>query len=116
MERHGSQLKYSVSEDAGKSFRDLTSYPYTADQIRIAQVYAQTGGESVDLSVRITEFKVSAEKFLRPGQEAPKKPSSIQWTVVGLFVGLPIFGGIIWGIRRRAQTRSMVEEFKQLQE
>ena len=116
MERRGSQLKYIVSEDAGASFRELASYIYTADPLRISQAYAQVGGEPADVNIRITEFKVTAEKFLRPGEQAPKKPSSIQWLVVGLFIGLPVIGGIIWSVRRKSQARTMIEEFKQLQE
>ena len=76
MERHGGQLTYSVSEDDG-DFRELAHYPFTTDPILVAQVYGQLGGQPNVLDIRITNFEVEAETFVRAG-ETPREQGSVK--------------------------------------
>jgi len=103
MERKGKQVLYLVSDDGGAVFRELSRFPFTDAPIKIAQVYGQTGGNPVDINVRITDFKVVAEAFLRPGQKPRKKPMSMKWLAASLFIGLPILGTVVWWCRRRKE-------------
>lgn len=101
MERHGSQLAYFVSEDRGQTFRKLTQFPFTAEPLKVAQVYCQSGGEPNTVELTIQDFRVEGEAFVRPGQKAPRRNAPAQWLVVALFIAIPVVGGVLWWSRKR---------------
>ncbi len=101
MERRGSQLHYSVSEDNGQTFQKLTQLPFSLEPLKVAQVYAQAGGEPNTVEIHIKNLQVSGESFVRPGQKVPQRRGGLEWVLAVLFVAIPVVGGLVWWYRRR---------------
>lgn len=86
LERKSDQLHYRVSTDAGATFSELHSVPFSSNPIRVMQVYGQPGGHPNPLSVQLHELTVVADQWVRPGQGTPNAPSRIGLALIAVLV------------------------------
>ena len=79
----------------------LPAYSFTTEPILVAQVYGQLGGKANALDIRITDFEVDAETFVREGESPREHGLSKMWWAVLLIAGLTTVIALIWWYRHR---------------
>lgn len=104
LEREGTTLRYSVSEEDGTDFTEVHKIAdFTRADVRSVRVAGNTGRLPLALDFRITEFSIRGDQFIDPDAATAE---ATWWKWIGVnAVGLVLLLGIaVWFFRRRHRS------------
>lgn len=110
IERTGTTLRYSVSEDGSVEFVEVHKCEFVRDDIRSVRMVGNTGRTALALDFRITEVTLHAHEFIDP-DAARSEVSWWKWVAVnGAGLAVLLMVGV-WFYRRRRSRPSLNASF-----
>ncbi|MEQ9406217.1 MAG: hypothetical protein RIK87_00770 [Fuerstiella sp.] len=88
LQRAGSELRYRVSTDGGRTFKQYFQTAFVSDPIRVVQVYGQAGGGHYPFDVTLQSVSLTADELARSGRPAKKADRGQLSAVIATGIGV----------------------------